>query len=298
MTRRLDGEVSRVVSTCFQAVDASQETTRAAMALGLRRWKDVEHAFGEGIEPLRVARMARLPAAIARRRADPALGYLDEYDLVDVEMLLASPPDDSGDEPRAEAIRQLQTRWATEGETEFTPWAVRRCVFGADDGAAMHERCWTQEDNTWAVSDEVISSAAGHPVTRSDQPPLGPGDLRRLETSLQSLNPLLGIALLCLASPSPEPPEGPMTFLELALLIDPSDDPPWLSTAGRRALLRGYVDEVPAGASLSECSAREVAVMQVYRRSAPAVRSRLESEGDTALGHRLSQQTRQAATAP
>lgn len=256
---------------------------------GGRRWTDFKYVAADLVEPARVPLMAAVPVCVARRRADPELGYWRNNTL-ELAMMLAHPPDVPLPTELETAMEQLQTRWRTEPDPEFRDWAWQRLTLGVDGGEEMRQRTWAVEDGTPVLSDEVVDAATRQdPHLGSDLTVLSPGDARQLEVNLESFDSAVAYLMLLMAPSVAATPASVMTLLEMAVLIDPSPDPPWLSRAGRTALTGDFAGNPILSHTMSSHSALYLACAQVHWRCAVKNWHRQENS-HTALGRWLKTQ--------
>lgn len=237
MGRRLD----RLFTEVGDLADVSKRVAVNQAEQGRRRWSDFEYVGADGLEPHRSRILASVPLAVARRRADPDVGYWREH-WPDLPMILASPSGEPIDAKRESVIEQIQQRGRTRDADPEYEWASIRLALGADRGEDLRQRCWAMQHGVPVLSAEVIE--------RSSTPQQGPcspmltvteAESQAVSLRVQSLAPFLAAALV-LGPPSPLIHAQSFTPLELAVLVDPSGNPPWLSAQGRATLAEGFID--------------------------------------------------------
>jgi len=152
-------------------------------------------------------------------------------------MLVSLPPGVEGPAEHQDAVAEIQQRWKTSEDQDYW-WACGRMWLGADGGIALRQRCWSREDGRDVLSSEVVEMSAERPGPLIQE--LEGWEAKDQEAIQAAVNAVAESVFMALALGPPAPAREDRraaSTLEVAVLMDPEEDPPWLSKHAYEALL-------------------------------------------------------------
>jgi hypothetical protein len=245
------------------AMQGSRQERRLALTeqrvmSGTASWADYELAMGTGVPAWRNELMRWLPLALVTSAPEPPA-------LHPVMALLVMGHRDLDPDQRA-TLDQINTGWqARSDDWEHITWAICRLALGTDDGKLLRAQWWRRHaggsvlaEGVLAVShskhlhahiNKLVSYGALSELSATVATPGDPAHAPPFESLARSGCRLLYEAASC---------------LELAILLDPEDEPPWLGEPGRRWILgQNRSDSVTRPA---RTSTRDLVLQSVQRR--------------------------------
>jgi len=275
MTRSYDDWLDHLSVTINGLRDeVSRREVARVHSMSNRPWAAIEPIGRIHVEGQQRTLMGSLPLAVARRRARPSLNWW-EAGMPSLPMLVSLPPGVEGPAEHQDAVAQIQQRWKTSDDQEYW-WATYRMCLGADGGIALRQRCWSSEDGRDVLSAEVVDLSAEPPGPLTQE--LEGWNAEDQEAIQAAVNAVAESVFMALALGPPAPAREARraaSALEVAVLMDPEEDPPWLSEHAYEALLADppWANTSPGRGNLS---ARKIVATRLLWRSAYTSRAALQ----------------------
>lgn len=141
--------------------DWARDRARRRLEAGERKWSDLRLLGDDSRQRWRGMLMARVPAAVLRRRS-PESPRGPQYPWSTFADLLAHLPEEPLPEPCERLITGATDGWRSPEFDLCMMWAQVRLMLGDDGGAALRDRCWKPVPEGWRPSAALVRAVQAH----------------------------------------------------------------------------------------------------------------------------------------